>query len=92
MKECNICDGEVSSLRVSPSHGTRKHSEDERACGECWEVYLSLQVEENKPDQIECMFCKSTLDFQQIKKLSYISTSERQVRHRDSLAASKRRR
>jgi hypothetical protein len=70
MKDCTVCGFEVHSLRVSPKHGTRKHSEDERACDECWEVYLSLQVEENKPDQIECMFCTSTLDFQQIGKLA----------------------
>lgn len=76
-KECNICGAEASSLRVSPVHGTHKHSNDEHACDECWEVYLSLQVEENKPDQIECMFCKSTLDFQQIAKLARKGTSFR---------------
>lgn len=70
MKNCNICGVETVPLRISPKHGTRKHSEDERACEECWEIYISLQVEENKPDQIECMFCKSTLDFQQIAKLA----------------------
>jgi hypothetical protein len=70
MKECNVCGTEASSLGVSPKHGTRKHKESERACDECWEIHVSLQVEENKPDQIECMFCKSTLDFQQIGKLA----------------------
>jgi len=70
MKHCNVCASDVKSLRVSPVHSNHKHSEEERACDECWEVYLSLQVEENKPDQIECMFCKSTLDFQQIGKLA----------------------
>ena len=70
MKECNICDAKVGSLRVSPAHCTRKHKESERACDECWEVHLSLPIEENRPDQIECMFCKATLDFQQIGKLA----------------------
>ena len=70
MKECNTCASDVKSLKISPVHGTHKHSESERACSECWEIYISLQVEENKPDQIECMFCKSTLDFQQIGKLA----------------------
>ena len=70
MKECNVCGAEANSLRVSPKHGTHKHKEIERACDECWEIHISLQVEENKPDQIECMFCKSTLDFQQIGKLA----------------------
>jgi hypothetical protein len=66
-------------------HGTRKHSENERERGECWEVYLSLQVKENKPDAIECMFCKSTLDGDQIKKLAYKGTERRQVTTREQL-------
>lgn len=70
MKKCNICGAKVASLKISPVHGTRKHSEDERACEECWEIYISLRVEESKPDQIECMFCRSTLDFERIGKLA----------------------
>jgi hypothetical protein len=79
MKHCNTCASDERSLKKSPTHGTRKHSESERACEECWEVYISLQVEENKPDAIECMFCKSTLDKDQVKQLSYAGTSRRQV-------------
>ena len=77
MKHCNTCASDVKSLKISPVHGTHRHSESERACSECWEVYLSLQVEENKPDQIECMFCRSTLDTGQIRKLAYKKTSSR---------------
>lgn len=76
-KHCTTCASDVPSLKISPIHGTRKHSEDERACEECWEIYISLQVEENKPDQIECMFCKSTLDFEQIGKLARKGTISR---------------
>jgi len=77
MKHCNTCASDVKGLKTSPVHGARKHSESERACEECWEIYLSLQVEENKPDQIECMFCKTTLDFEQIATLARQGTAFR---------------
>lgn len=70
MKHCNICNSDAGSLRVSPQHGQQKHDEHERACDECWEAWISLQVEENKPDQIKCMFCNSVLDFEQLTKLA----------------------
>jgi len=50
------------TLRVSPKNHERKHDEHERACGQCWEGYLSLQVEEKKNlSEIECMFCTSEI-------------------------------
>jgi hypothetical protein len=72
MKHCTICGSDASSLRISPQHGQYKHKDHERACDECWEAWISLQVEENKPDEIRCMFtgCTSMLDFEQIKKLA----------------------
>ena len=59
MKHCIVCSSEVNSLKVSPQHGKHKHAEHECACDECWEAWLSLQVEENLPEEIACMFCAS---------------------------------
>lgn len=76
--QCNICGSGVGSLRISPQHnGKPKHSQDERACDQCWEAWLSLQVEENQPDQIECMFCNSLLEAEQIKSFARVGTWER---------------
>lgn len=70
MKYCNTCTSDGVTLRVSPKNHEPKHSEQKRACGQCWEAYLSLQVEEkNKSSEIECMFCKSGMgeaDFQSL--------------------------
>jgi hypothetical protein len=79
MKHCNICHSDASSLRISPQHGQHKHKEHERACDECWEAWISLQIEENKPDEIRCMFkgFTSMLDSEQIKKLALQLTVRR---------------
>jgi hypothetical protein len=62
MKHCSICMSEGVTLRVSPKTHERKHGESERACGQCWEAHLSLQVEEKyKSSEIECMFCTSEI-------------------------------
>jgi hypothetical protein len=81
MKHCTICGSDASSLRISPQHGQQKHEEHERACDECWEAWISLQVEKNKPDEIRCMFtdCASLLDFEQIEKLARKGTVYRSV-------------
>jgi hypothetical protein len=72
MKHCNICESDGVTLRVSPKNHERKHGEQERAYGECWEAHLSLQVEEkNKSSEIECMFCTSEIsedDFQSLAR------------------------
>jgi hypothetical protein len=72
MKHCTICRSDASSLKVLPQHGQHKHAEHERACDECWEAWISLQVEENSPSEIRCMFtkCTSMLDAAQIGKLA----------------------
>jgi hypothetical protein len=62
MKHCNICESDGVTLRVSPKNHERKHGEQERAYGECWEAHLSLQ---------ECMFCTSEIsedDFQSLAR------------------------
>jgi hypothetical protein len=62
-------------------HGTQhkmQHQEDDqRACGECWEAYLSLQVEERLAENIECMFCTSLLPRSEIDRLSKEQTLAR---------------
>ena len=55
VKHCKIC---ASDLRDFTKLSPQDH---ERACGQCWEAWLSLQVEEKKPDEIECLFCKSPI-------------------------------
>lgn len=77
-KYCTVCSSEVGSLKVSPQHSDQpKHIEHERACAECWEAWLSLQVEENQLDQIKCMFCASMLGVEQIGQLARKGTSYR---------------
>ena len=79
-KICPICAAEVSSFKVSPSTCSGGHSEDERACGECWEAYLSKEVEDKALGDIRCMFHhqgKHTLDKEQVKKLARKGTMER---------------
>lgn len=77
-KQCNICGSNVGSLRVSPQHsGQPKHAQCERACTQCWDAWLSLQVEEKQPDQIHCMFCSLMLDAEQIEYLAWDDTWDR---------------
>ena len=77
-KQCNICGSNVASLRVSPQHsGQHNHAQHERACKQCWEAWLSMQVEENPPYRIECMFCNALLDAKQIQTLGYEGTWKR---------------
>jgi hypothetical protein len=78
MKHCNICESDGVTLRVSPKTHERKHSEQERACGQCWEAHLSLQVEEkNKSSEIECMFCTSEIGEADFKSLAREGTKYR---------------
>jgi Fe-S cluster biosynthesis and repair protein YggX len=72
MKHCAICRSDASSLKASPQHDQHKHKAYERACDECWEAWISLQVEEKNPSKIRCMFteCTSMLDTAQIGKLA----------------------
>lgn len=79
-KICPICASEVASLRVSPTTCSGGHKEDERACGECWEAYLSKQVEDRAPGDIRCMFKhegEHKLDKEQVMDLARKGTMER---------------
>ncbi|KAK5134070.1 hypothetical protein LTR08_006960 [Meristemomyces frigidus] len=76
-KSCLVCAAEVSSFRASPATCSLKHTLDERACHECWEAYLSLQVEEQRAEHIACMFCHSMMPEDEVKRLSRAQTSER---------------
>lgn len=69
---CNTCKSEVAFLRISP----HAH-DDQRSCGECWEFWLSRSVEENRTDEIRCMFCPEMLNFDQITKLARQATMSR---------------
>jgi hypothetical protein len=78
MKHCNICASDGVTLRVSPKNHEPKHGEQERACGQCWEAYLSLQVEEkNESSEIECMFCKSEMSESDFQSLAQKGTKVR---------------
>lgn len=74
---CTICASQVSSLRISPKGHERAHGEDERACDECWEAWLSMQVEENRPEDIQCIFCNSIIDFEQLASYAWKGTHNR---------------
>lgn len=79
MKTCNICNGEAETLKVTPITCFRFHGEAERACNECWEAQLSLQVEELDPRDIECMFCSSIINSREVKRLAFGNTFKRYV-------------
>lgn len=78
MKHCSICASEGVTLRLSPKNHERTHGEQERACGQGWEGYLSLQVEEkNNLSEIECMFCTSEISENDSKSLAQKGTKYR---------------
>lgn len=61
-KHCTICASDLDGFtKISPRDHKEVHSDDGRACGQCWEAWLSLQVEEKNPEEIECLFCKSPM-------------------------------
>lgn len=84
-KTCPICCADVHSLMVSPATCTNGHGPDQRACTECWEAYLSKEVEEKAPGDIRCMFCPNTpgtnnvISEEVMKKLAYVATFDRYV-------------
>lgn len=57
-------DGRISAVEV------RQHGDDHRACGECWEAHLSLQVQEKHAAEVQCMFCPKVLTASEIGDLS----------------------
>lgn len=74
---CTICASKRIQLRISPQDHESPHGDDERACGQCWEAWLSLKVEEKKPDLIECLFCKSIISEADFVKLARDATKRR---------------
>ncbi|KAI6818164.1 hypothetical protein KC352_g224 [Hortaea werneckii] len=76
-----ICYGEVSQLRNSPDkcrdREGRPIEHSKRACGECWEVHLSNEVEEKPTENIECLFCYTKLSEAQIKRFAWAGTYRR---------------
>ncbi|KAK3073610.1 hypothetical protein LTR53_004665 [Teratosphaeriaceae sp. CCFEE 6253] len=86
-KHCTICNTEPAVLKTSPTSCSSPHyASVERACGECWEAYLSMAVEESQAeDDIQCMFCDSTMPGAEIKRLAREHTAERhemKIQHR----------
>lgn len=79
MQHCDICGSDVKQRRIPPQNHDHEHGDDERACGQCWEAYISLQVEEKKPDEIECMFCKHYLGYDEVKSFAMAATNYRCV-------------
>ena len=70
-QECPVCDGEWASFPKPPITCDGVHSDEERACKECWEAHLSFQVEERDPRRIECMFCTSIINSRaEVKRLA----------------------
>lgn len=75
---CKICASELrSALRVSPQSDEHVHDATDRACGECWEAWLSLQVEEKRPSEIQRMFCEAKMDAEDIRKFGRRATAYR---------------
>lgn len=63
----------------SPHGCSRKHGPDERACSECWEAHLSLEVEIKQRDRIQCLFCTSGVGDKDFERLARVGTLERYV-------------
>lgn len=81
-KFCPICCADGAALRVSPTTCSGGHDSDQRACFECWEAYLSKEVEEQRPENIKCMFKhtgNSTMDKKRVKDFARKGTFERSV-------------
>ena len=77
-KPCTICAAEVAAFESSPASCHNSHDHDsQRACGECWEAYLSMAVEEHQAEDITCMFCSSLLPEKEVKRLAKDQTGER---------------
>lgn len=74
LKDCIICGLSVSSFLASPTTCAKKHGQAERACGECWEAYLSDQVKIKRAEELECMFCQSKLPGNALKRLARPTT------------------
>lgn len=77
-KHCTICASDLDGhTKISPQDHERTHGDDERACGQCWEAWLSRQVEEKKLDEVECLFCKSIISEADFAKLARDATTRR---------------
>ncbi|KAK4977188.1 hypothetical protein LTR42_003236 [Elasticomyces elasticus] len=79
-KCCTVCGTDGTVLQNSPESCHLFHHEpEERACGECWEGYLSMEVEKkrlvdkitqkHKLAEIQCMICTSLLPGEELKLL-----------------------
>ena len=81
-KPCPICAVEVTAFSVSPTSCVGGHDANQRACSECWEAYLSTEIEEKPPEEIKCMFCpgkEGVLSKAELQKLARKGTLERYV-------------
>lgn len=79
-KDCPICGIAVSSFKESPALCKARHSTSERACLECWEDYLSNEVEEKRAEDIKCMFPHDkhyTIDRDELDRLASKETLAR---------------
>ena len=74
---CFVCYSWVKQLRYPPKTCKAPHSDTQRACRECWEAYNSLQVEEKRAEDIECMLCSDKLPAAMLKSYSRPQTSIR---------------
>ncbi|KAM0716942.1 hypothetical protein Q7P37_006794 [Cladosporium fusiforme] len=73
-RHCEICGSDYRPLRISSQNHQHPHGNHERACNQCWEAWISLQLEENQPDEIKCMFCNSNMGFKEISSLARPTT------------------
>ncbi|KAK5735470.1 hypothetical protein LTR17_008168 [Elasticomyces elasticus] len=85
---CPICSTKDAKLKEPPEICHTSHENpSERACCECWEAYLSTEVErkrspdeishKHKLDDVQCIFCTTLLPEDQLKPLARSSTGER---------------
>lgn len=80
IKQCPICTSEVQSFPLSPEScgaGHEATSFGERACGECWEAHLGLQIQESPFGMVTCLFCGGFINEADLERLARKGTYER---------------
>jgi hypothetical protein len=73
---------------VTPKTCAKPHSEQQRACKECWEAHLSTEIDAKHPSEIKCMFCKSNVIRVDVKRLARPTTFRMYATRRHERAAS----